>query len=380
MQGAPNPPSYTRFRQSNEFYYLCGIETPHAYLLWTARRRRRRSFCPTATRGASRARARCSRPRTPTRSRSSRASTRSSATDLLAEHLEGKYLQRPASRVLYTPLAPAEGRLDEPRPRDALRRPTPARIPFDGRPSREGTLRPSSSRRASRSSTVKDLSPTLDALRLIKSPRELAMIRKATRLAGPRAPRGDALDAAGPVRARARRRRQVRLLPQRRAGRRVLLAHRQRPERLLAALQRRQAQDAGRRLPADGLRAGLRLLHERRHAHVAGQREVLAVAARALRLLPRLLPRDPEGDRPGKTGAQVISQAGGRDGPDPRRGEVLEAVAPQGRRGLRRRSTRRAAESEYPYLGHWVGMATHDVGLARGAAASRAWSSRSSPR
>ncbi|HAV22162.1 MAG TPA: peptidase M24, partial [Bacteroidetes bacterium] len=32
-QGAPNAAGYTRFRQSNEFYYLCGLEVPHAYLL-----------------------------------------------------------------------------------------------------------------------------------------------------------------------------------------------------------------------------------------------------------------------------------------------------------------------------------------------------------
>src|SRR6478609_5480071 len=33
VQGAASPAGYTRFRQSNEFYYLCGIEIPHAYLL-----------------------------------------------------------------------------------------------------------------------------------------------------------------------------------------------------------------------------------------------------------------------------------------------------------------------------------------------------------
>ncbi len=33
VQGAPSPVGYVRFRQSNEFYYLCGIEAPHAYLL-----------------------------------------------------------------------------------------------------------------------------------------------------------------------------------------------------------------------------------------------------------------------------------------------------------------------------------------------------------
>ena len=34
VQGAPAPPGYTRFRQSNDFYYLCGVEVPHAYLLY----------------------------------------------------------------------------------------------------------------------------------------------------------------------------------------------------------------------------------------------------------------------------------------------------------------------------------------------------------
>src|SRR5687768_15856156 len=33
IQGAPSPVGYVKFRQSNEFYYLCGIEVPHAYLL-----------------------------------------------------------------------------------------------------------------------------------------------------------------------------------------------------------------------------------------------------------------------------------------------------------------------------------------------------------
>ncbi|MEX0602690.1 MAG: aminopeptidase P N-terminal domain-containing protein, partial [Bacteroidota bacterium] len=28
IQGAPSPAGYVRFRQSNEFYYLCGVESP----------------------------------------------------------------------------------------------------------------------------------------------------------------------------------------------------------------------------------------------------------------------------------------------------------------------------------------------------------------
>jgi len=30
LQGAPSPPGYTRFRQSNDFYYLSGVEVPNA--------------------------------------------------------------------------------------------------------------------------------------------------------------------------------------------------------------------------------------------------------------------------------------------------------------------------------------------------------------
>ena len=33
FQGAPSETGYVKFRQYNEFYYLTGIETPHAYLL-----------------------------------------------------------------------------------------------------------------------------------------------------------------------------------------------------------------------------------------------------------------------------------------------------------------------------------------------------------
>jgi Xaa-Pro aminopeptidase len=55
--------------------------------------------------------------------------------------------------------------------------------PWDGSPSREGRLIELLHARFPQFE-VKDLSPTLDNLRLIKSPREIALIRKATRLSG----------------------------------------------------------------------------------------------------------------------------------------------------------------------------------------------------
>ena len=46
VQGAPSPEGYTRFRQSNEFYYLCGIEVPHAYLLLDGSNKRTLLYLP----------------------------------------------------------------------------------------------------------------------------------------------------------------------------------------------------------------------------------------------------------------------------------------------------------------------------------------------
>ncbi len=284
------------------------------------------------------------------------------ATDLLAEHIEGKYL-RGGKRVLFTPLAPAEGGSMS---RDlAMRYVADAGTdPFDQGVSREGRF--AELVRAALPG-LRDQGPLAHARRAAAD-QEPARARDDPQVDEARRARpggGHALGQARPVRARARRGRQVRLLPQRSPGRRVLLAHRQRPERLLAALQRRQAPDARRRLPAHGLRAGLRLLRERRHPHVPGQREVLPVAARALRLLPRVLPRDPQGPRSRQDGAQVISQAGAAMDP------ILAAAKfskPSHRKAAEDfvEKYKKSAESEYPYVGHWVGMATHDVGSHEG--------------
>ena len=55
LQGAPSPPGYTRFRQSNDFYYLTGIESPHAYLVLEGESRRATLFLPHRNEGRERA-------------------------------------------------------------------------------------------------------------------------------------------------------------------------------------------------------------------------------------------------------------------------------------------------------------------------------------
>ena len=345
VQGAPSPPSYTRFRQSNELYYLCGVEVPHAYLLLDGRAKKATLFLPNRNEGREKGEGKVLSAEDADEVKKLSGVDAVASTDVLAEQIENRYA-RQGLRVLYTPLAPAEGGSMS---RDLALRFTAdaAADPFDGRPSREGNF----TRPGPRALPVlRDQGPLPDARRAAPD-QERAGARgdpQGHEARGPRDPREHAVGPAGPVRAGARRRRQVRLLPQRRPGRRVLLAHRQRPQRLLAALQRRQAEDGGRRLPPDGLRPRLRLLHGRRHADVPGQREVLAVAARALRLLPRVLPRDPQGDR-SRQDRQGDHPAGGRrDGArsSPPRSSPSPRIARPPRTSSR--ATRRAAKASIP--------------------------------
>ena len=46
VQGMPKVPGFIFPRQNNEFYYLCGIETPHAYLILDGKSRKATLFLP----------------------------------------------------------------------------------------------------------------------------------------------------------------------------------------------------------------------------------------------------------------------------------------------------------------------------------------------
>ena len=181
IQGASGVDGFKVFRQSNEFYYLSGLESPHAYLVIDGRTRRSTLYL----------------------SHRNEASERSTGTVWSAEdHADVKRLTgvddvapvelhsrqtfgtmlRAPRPVLYVPFSPAEG---EAQSRDELlaHQAGVAADPWDGRPSREAHfLRllderyPSLERR--------NLTPVLDTLRMTKSPREIALIRQASVLAG----------------------------------------------------------------------------------------------------------------------------------------------------------------------------------------------------
>lgn len=180
VQGAPSNPGYTRFRQSNEFYYLCGIEVPHAYLVMDGGSRRTSLYLPHRNEGRERSEGKMLSAEDAAEIIRMSGVDAVFGIDLLNEHLARA--ARNSGRPLFTPFSPAEG--------FAMSRDLAIRVigdyaadPFDGRPSREGALMQSLSARFPQFE-IRDLTPTIDQLRLIKSERELTLIRKATRLSG----------------------------------------------------------------------------------------------------------------------------------------------------------------------------------------------------
>jgi Xaa-Pro aminopeptidase len=181
LQGAPSPVGYTRFRQSNEFYYLCGIEVPHAYLLLDGHARRAAVYLPHRNEAREKAEGKLLAAEDGDLVRRLTGLEEVFATEMLAEHLAKAARGGPIKSV-FTPFEPAEGFATS---RDLALRAIAdsSNDPWDGRASREGGFVDLLARRFPRF-RVQDLTPSLDRLRLIKSPREIALIKRATRLAG----------------------------------------------------------------------------------------------------------------------------------------------------------------------------------------------------
>ena len=168
VQGAPGVDGFKVFRQSNEFYYLCGVETPNAYLLIDGQSRRSTLYLPHRNERRERSDGKVLSAEDAELVVKLSGVDAVAGLDLLGEHL-ARYGSSGATRALYTPLAPAEG-LSVSRwgPLQALAQ--AGADPFDGRPSREGAL-VRTLRERFPWLEVRNLTPTLDAARLVKSPR-----------------------------------------------------------------------------------------------------------------------------------------------------------------------------------------------------------------
>ncbi len=173
LQGAAKQRAHDIFRQSNDFYYLCGVEVPHAYLLLDGRKQNSTLFLAHQSREQ-----REKEGAIPAAENADRVQVQTGidqvlGIEALAQHLEGV-------SVLYTPTREGEGAGIS---WDTLRRAQREAFadPWDGRPGRTrhfiNTLRTRYPLMA-----IQDLNPVLDALRLIKSDQELGLLRQAGKL------------------------------------------------------------------------------------------------------------------------------------------------------------------------------------------------------
>lgn len=179
VQGFAQPNGFIYPRQTNAFYYLTGIETPHSYLLLDGRTKKTTLYLP--------------------------------PPDKKLEKIEGKILNASngplvmklvgvdqvrstedmktnfppninRNDIIFTMFSPAEGQGQS---RYELNKANAsiAKDYWDGRTSRESRLVELLRNRFPRLE-IKDLTPIIDGLRSVKSPKEIALIRRASQLAG----------------------------------------------------------------------------------------------------------------------------------------------------------------------------------------------------
>jgi Xaa-Pro aminopeptidase len=177
IQGATELPSYLRFRQSNHFYYLTGVEAPRALLLLDGRTRSTTLFL--APRNE-----RMERSEGPVLVPGDEAARLTGIPSVRPRDAFGEMLKAAvgSGRIVYTPFRAESLAAGTP---DATRRHAVASADdsWDGQPSRE-TVFVEKLKVAAPGIQVKDLDPVLDGLRMIKTPREIAAVRESTRLAG----------------------------------------------------------------------------------------------------------------------------------------------------------------------------------------------------
>lgn len=181
MKGAIAPRGFTRFRQNNEFYYLTGIETPHAMLVLDAGTKQSLLFLPNRNEGREASEGKMLSAEDADWIRTNLGFDGVYSTDYFAEYL-GRQARRYPMRGIFTPMQPAEG-LAESRDMGLRTNADGFSDPWDGRPSAEGQFIRLLKERFPMFS-YQDLNPILDELRLIKSPREIEWIKKSTYLSG----------------------------------------------------------------------------------------------------------------------------------------------------------------------------------------------------
>jgi Xaa-Pro aminopeptidase len=182
IQGASGLPGFSVFRQNNTFYYLTGLESPHAYLLMNGRTRQATIYLPHRDAGRESNEGKILSAEDSELVKQLTGVNQVKGIEYLSADLVSTGLIRPPAPLLYTEFSPAENGNDS---RDELlyAQARSAADPWDGQPAREAVFMQKLKDRFPQFE-IRDLSPTLDAMRVIKSPKEIELIRKATQIAG----------------------------------------------------------------------------------------------------------------------------------------------------------------------------------------------------
>lgn len=181
LQGTPQPGGFIMPRQDNNFYYLSGVETPHSYLLLDGRRRKVILYLPPRDERLERAEGRVLSAADADLVRKLTGVDEVLSTDAM----RGDWLRSlpgGGPRVIFVPFSPAEGNAQS-RYELLSANAGIASDYWDGRLPREARFVELLRTRYPRAE-VKDLTPIVDEMRSVKSPREIALIRRASRLAG----------------------------------------------------------------------------------------------------------------------------------------------------------------------------------------------------
>jgi Xaa-Pro aminopeptidase len=175
VQGAPEMSAEVAFRQNNQFFYLTGVEVPRALLVIDGRAKRSMLFLGPPRRERYNGPELGPGPAAATITGIEAVLERDRFAATLAELVKG-------GRVIYTPFR-AEVRGGGSGGEATAHARATASDPWDGRPSRETVFR-QKLLEAAPGSEIKDLDPAIDAMRFVKSPREIAMMREVTRITG----------------------------------------------------------------------------------------------------------------------------------------------------------------------------------------------------
>lgn len=176
LQGATERPAESPFRQNNQFFYLTGVEVPRAILVMDGRTKRSTLYLPDA--------ARRSRAWGPILGPTDEAAATTGIEAIAKrEDLDAAVSALAAAgRAFYTPFRAEVLGSGSGGDAAAWARANAA-DPWDGRISREQAFIEKLKAKGPLAE-IKDLDPILDDMRFVKSPREIAVIREATRITG----------------------------------------------------------------------------------------------------------------------------------------------------------------------------------------------------